>query len=87
MILLLRYAIAATTAIAYLWGIWLILPFVKIQEGDSGKAYFQQRIMTRRGDQKDRYVPRWYAFPFFINVAVLAAIAWGAVWLSSKLLA
>jgi hypothetical protein len=82
----LNYAIIGITATAYLWGAWLCLPFVEVHEGDEGKAYFRQRIKTSGRREEDHFIPRWYAFPYFANVAVIAAVAWLVMWLLIKLM-
>jgi len=78
-------AVIGLVIVAYLWGAWLCLPFVDVHTDDEEKPYFLQRVRTGEKDGQDRYSPRWYAFPFFLNVAVTAAIAWFAIWLFGSL--
>jgi len=65
--------------LAYIWGLWRCFPFFEIHNNDLDKPYFHQRIKVGNGE--DCYVPRWYAFSFFLNVAIFAAVAWLAVWI------
>jgi hypothetical protein len=81
MVDVLDYTIGGITLAAYLWGIWLLLPFVQVQEGDGNKPYFRRRVKTC----PDQYVPRWYLFPFFLNVTVIAAVVWLILWAVGKL--
>lgn len=78
-------AIAIVWGVFCLWGVWRIFPFFEIQEGDEGKSYFQQRIELKKRDKPSTYVPRWYVFPYFLNVTIFAAIACFSIWLLALL--
>lgn len=76
----LKEVVMGLAIVAYLWGAWLCLPFADVHIDDDEKPYFQQRVRTREENGEGHYIPRWYAFPFFLNVTAIAAIVWLVIW-------